>query len=86
MTIEELRQDSSWACVFADAGNYSSGCSKGRSAHGCSPDPEPTRDKVVEILASRNGENDELTWVGVFRLDDGRFLFAEGSCDYTGWG
>ena len=43
------------------------------------------RTDVVEIIAAVNGENDEADWVGVFRLSDGRYLVAEGGCDYTGW-
>lgn len=44
-----------------------------------------SRAKVVEILAAVNGENDGEQWVGLFLLDDGRYLVAEGGCDYTGW-
>lgn len=44
-----------------------------------------SRTKVVEIIAAVNGENDGNDWVGLFLLDDGRYLIAEGGCDYTGW-
>lgn len=44
-----------------------------------------SRKKVVEIIAAVNGCNDEDDWVGLFLLDDGRYLVAEGGCDYTGW-
>lgn len=40
---------------------------------------------INTIIALVNGENDEAEWIGVFELNDGRFLAAVGSCDYTGW-
>ena len=84
MTVEELQSDSDWAEVFAD--ENSGNVSKDTEAVGsCSADPPPTRADVIEILALRNGVRDELGWIGAFLLKDGRFLFAEGSCDYTGW-
>jgi hypothetical protein len=46
---------------------------------------EFTRDDVVEILVMSDGENDGPSWLGVFRLRDGRFAFLSASCDYTGW-
>ena len=44
-----------------------------------------SRSDVAEIIAAVNGENDGDEWMGVFKLKDGRFLFASGGCDYTGW-
>ncbi len=83
MTIEELLEDRDWAEVFAD---YNSGnVSKDVQAIGDCPDHEFSRSDVVEIMASRDGENDGPDWIGVFRLRDGRFAFASGGCDYTGW-
>lgn len=43
------------------------------------------REDVREILAAREGENDELPWIGIFRLTDGRFVYLEAGCDFTGW-
>ena len=40
---------------------------------------------VVEVVCAANGENDGAAWIGVFKLRDGRYVVAEGSCDYTGW-
>ena len=40
---------------------------------------------IVEIIASSDGEKDERSWIGAFRLTDGRFLMVRASCDYTGW-
>ncbi len=86
-TLDELRNDGNWACVFADEGNWSSGnCSKDTEAIGqCSAEPLPTRQDVAVILALRDGENEGPDWIGVFELADRRFLFARGGCDYTGW-
>ena len=87
MTIEELLADADWCNVFADDGEYSGGnCDKHTDAvPPTPPDPPPTRKDVVRILASRDGEPDGDDWIGVFELRDGRYLFARGGCDYTGW-
>ena len=45
-----------------------------------------SREDVVEILAIDDGDNDGPDWVGVFRLQDGRFACIRAGCDYTGWG
>lgn len=87
MTLEELQNDRDWINVFADEGNYAAGnCDKETEGVGdCPTEPAPTRADVVEILAIRDGEPDAIDWLGVFRLRDGRYLFAQGGCDYTGW-
>jgi len=46
---------------------------------------EFTREDVVQILAMSDGANDESSWMGLFRLKDGRYAYAEAGCDYTGW-
>lgn len=38
------------------------------------------------IVAEVCGENDEYSWYWILQLKDGSFAWAEGSCDYTGWG
>lgn len=43
------------------------------------------REDVMEIIAIDDGENDGPSWIGVFRLQDGRFAYLEAGCDYTGW-
>lgn len=45
----------------------------------------PSKKDVKKIVAIKNGINDESNWLGVFELKDGRYLFAGGWCDYTGW-
>jgi hypothetical protein len=86
ITLEKLLRDRNWAEVFADenSGNVS------KETDACPPGADvdltpPSRDDVAEIIAAVNGDNDGPDWVGVFRLKDGRFLVASGSCDYTGW-
>lgn len=37
------------------------------------------------IVAAANGENDAESWLSVMKLKDGRFIFADAGCDYTGW-
>lgn len=45
----------------------------------------PTTLDVDEVIALVNGQNDEASWVGVFRLYDGRYCALTAWCDYTGW-
>lgn len=86
MTVEELLSSYDWENVFAEEGCGGQGnvSSDLHSVDGTSIECV-TRQDVAEVLASRDGENDVESWVGVFRLNDGRYLFASGWCDYTGW-
>lgn len=86
ITKQELMASDDWAEVFADksSGNTDKTITVAPPGSQVS-DATVTRDDVVEIIAAVNGENDGADWVGVFRLKDGRFLVAEGGCDYTGW-
>lgn len=86
MTLEELRKDPDWQEVFGEPGCSGSGTGKADSADGTPAEPNPTLASVTEILAVRNGLNDGQSWVGAFRLEDGRYLYATGWCDYSGWG
>lgn len=45
-----------------------------------------TREDVETIFGLLEGDNDGPSWVGVFKLKDGRYAYLTGSCDYTGWG
>ncbi|MDQ0494031.1 hypothetical protein [Paenibacillus brasilensis] len=51
--------------------------------------PVPTtpfdREDVEEIIAMSEGENDGPNWIGVFKLQDGRYATIDAGCDYTGW-
>ncbi len=40
---------------------------------------------IAEVIHITEGENDGPSWVGVFRLNDGRFGCVDAGCDYTGW-
>ena len=44
-----------------------------------------TRRDVKRILVLSEGENDGPEWLGIFDLWDGRYLYLEAGCDYTGW-
>jgi hypothetical protein len=44
-----------------------------------------SREDVALIKGQIEGENDERSWIVWGQLKDGRWFFAEGSCDYTGW-
>ncbi len=84
--LAAILQDDDWAEVFGDE---SSG-NTNKKTDACPPGSDvdispPSRADVAEVLATVNGENDGDDWVGVFKLNDGRFLLAYGGCDYTGW-
>jgi hypothetical protein len=40
---------------------------------------------VVEVCYLVDGQNDEDSWVGVFKLKNGNFGYLTAGCDYTGW-
>lgn len=40
---------------------------------------------IDKVLAVWEGQNDGDDWRWVLRLTDGRFVFLQGGCDYTGW-
>ena len=42
-------------------------------------------DAVAGVLAVHEGANDGDDWRWVLRLKDGRYVFLQGGCDYTGW-
>lgn len=84
--LPELLEDYNWEEVFGEGTggnceNKADACPPGASV---STTP-PKRSDVDYVIASVNGENNGDDWVGVFRLRDGRYLLASGSCDYTGW-
>lgn len=86
ITLEELQGSYDWCEVFGEG----SGGNTDKVTDECPPGADvdrtpPNRSDVAEVIAAVNGENDGDDWIGVFRLKDGRFLVAEGSCDYTGW-
>lgn len=86
ITLETLLQSYDWEEVFGEGGGGNTTKATDACPPGASIDmTPPTRADVVEVIAAVNGENDGVEWCGVFRLKDGRFLLATGSCDYTGW-
>jgi hypothetical protein len=40
---------------------------------------------IKKVLAVWEGENDGDDWRWVLELNDGRYVFLQGGCDYTGW-
>ena len=83
ITREALPDDDDWPYAFGEI--RAAGLSDDiESPDGTDTSPVSTKD-VVEVIAASNGENDGDSWVGVFRLVDGRYLAVSASCDYTGW-
>jgi hypothetical protein len=86
ITKDELLKSYDWGEVFGEGSGGN--CDKQTDTipdHIDLDATPPNRTDVAEIIAAVNGENDSDEWIGVFRLIDGRFLVASGSCDYTGW-
>lgn len=40
---------------------------------------------IAKVLAVFEGENDGHDWHWILRLNDDRFIYLTGGCDYTGW-
>jgi hypothetical protein len=91
-TLDQLLADSDWGYVFCE--KDCSGSSISNKTDPCPPGANidltpPTRADVAEILLlhdSSDQEWDGWSGTGLFKLKDGRYLVAQGSCDYTGWG
>lgn len=82
MNVAELRDDWNWKAAFECAMRDSI---VGALGYIGSLAPFGVED-VAEVVASAEGSNDEESWVGAFRLNDGRFALVSAWCDYTGWG
>lgn len=82
MTLEAFQSDYDWGEAFACAMRDSITTVAESTASPMAFE----RGDVAEVIASADGENDESSWIGVFRLTDGRFAFVEAGCDFTGWG
>lgn len=44
-----------------------------------------TLEDIAKVLAVFEGERDSEDWRWVLQLNDNRFVFLQGGCDYTGW-
>jgi len=44
-----------------------------------------TVDDIKKVLAVIEGENDGPAWHWILLLNDNRFIYLTGGCDYTGW-
>lgn len=82
-TVDELRNSYDWQRVFT----YAAKCDGTIAPNGAKTPAEDgfTFDDLAEVVATVDGENDGVSWIGVFRLRDGRFAYVEAGCDYTGW-
>ncbi len=81
MEREDLLKDSDWVSAF-EAANH--------SIHACAATPHVSTTKfspedVMFVYFTEEGQNDGPEWMGVFLLNDGRFVFVAAGCDFTGW-
>ena len=85
-----ILDDHNWKEVFKYAQPHGCGAEHqhGPEAIICSTvNTDPfEREDVAFVIAMVNGENDGPSWVGAFRLNDGRYVSIRAGCDYTGWG
>lgn len=44
-----------------------------------------SREEIKSIVAEVPGQNDELDWWWILKLDARKYLLLRGWCDYTGW-
>jgi hypothetical protein len=49
------------------------------------PQDGVTKDNITKILAVHDGKNDEEEWVWILELNNGKYAFLKGGCDYSGW-
>lgn len=77
--VMDLRASDDWRHAFAEANC----CFSGVSGYGGSLASFST-DDVARVVAREDGEADARAWIGVFELNDGRFVFVSAGCDNTG--
>ena len=44
-----------------------------------------TVDEIENVLAVWEGENDGDDWRWILSMKNGKYMFLQGGCDYTGW-
>ncbi len=76
--LQEFKDDYDWQEAFA----Y--GTPQPTQGYTGSLEPFAIAD-VEHIYHASEGENDVSEWMVVARLRDGRFIYLEAGCDYTGW-
>lgn len=82
-TLEKFKADYNWRQAFyqAQGDGYQSSYSES--------DPVPCLiDKVVEIIASSEGEGSGPDWICLVQVEDdkpGQLVKVFAGCDYTGW-
>lgn len=74
ISLEDLKASYNWENVF----NYA--CETNNKHKNYS------RDDVASIITTVEGCNDGDNWVGLFIMNDGKYLYLTAWCDYTGWG
>ena len=84
MPIHPELDDYGWPDVFCETGNNDQVIEPAYPGTTCSLEGF-NRDNVIAVLGIKEGENDYNHWMIAVALDDGRFAFCDGWCDYTGW-
>lgn len=85
------RLDSNWETAFSFSCGYPiNGCCSSNVPVTTWDSPHVSnkpfgKDDVAEIIFIEDGENYGSDWIGVFRLQDGRYACLSAGCDYTGW-
>lgn len=72
--------DGNWEEVFKYANNPNDVCKHSTTTL------KYGREDVKKIVSMIDGIPDEDQWLGLFEMNDGKFLVVRAWCDYTGWG
>ena len=43
------------------------------------------REDVKKVIHADEGANEEADWIGLFLMNDGKYVGLSAGCDYTGW-
>jgi hypothetical protein len=81
MDVNEFLADYDWQETWKYAASDASGV-EGYAG----PTDALDGENVARVFASEAGANDGASWIAVVEMRDGRWIYVEASCDYTGWG
>ncbi len=80
----DIFDDYNWEYVFAYA-DRPEWVMESEDARDGKPTSAPIkREDVVEVIAYADGMNDELDWLMLGKVSDGRYFYVTAGCDYTG--
>lgn len=76
--VEFYRENYNWREAFSVSSELACEGYTGHLEACCAED-------IAEVIAADEGQNDGDSWVGVFKMANGTYVFVDAWCDYTGW-